>query len=652
MTDNRPLRVFLSYASQDKPLVREISRRLTGEGWIETWQDEKNLLPGQDWRVKIEEAVEDADVVIICLSNQSVTKEGHVQKELRYAREIALEKPEDAIFLIPLRLDESEVPRGLRFYQWVDYFEAKKDDSYKALVASLKLRYEQKLKAEAEEEERLRREQQEREIAEKIAREKAEKEAAERARLQAEEEEQQRIAKEKAEREAVEKATREKTEKARLAAQEEQKRIAREKAEREIAEKVAREKAEKETAEKLRLKAEEDERQRIAKEKAEHEAAEKAAREKAKKIAAEEVRLKKLGDLKPALPNNPIRNASVKNKTNNNTAAVFGFVGFASIMGFIGVIVFIIVGLYLLDQYSLLAPIPSSTFVNTPVVMSPTTFIEVKGKNWIVFEKHFVCSLSEKCSNLWVINADGSGLRQLTSGTNIDENPVFSPDGNYLAFERNDAIYTIRFNGSDLKKITDSGRFPNWLSMNAILYNSAAGTETEYWQQWRLAVVSLDNLTEDILDIGQSGVYRPLLSPDKRYLLFSVLESSQDYSLYVAEINGQQISNMQILYNENFDQVKFPAVWYSDSSYLEVLAAHRSSNYWRCWKLKPTGSIIDVVNEDGDCMRSWSPDGSMYVYSDWDEGLWIVNDTQKVLLLSDVGGYDAGPYYDNPIWSP
>jgi formylglycine-generating enzyme required for sulfatase activity len=184
-----PLKVFLCHASQDKPVVRELSRRLVGEGWIDTWQDEKNLLPGQDWRVKIEEAVEDADVVIICLSNHSVSKEGHVQKELRYAREIALEKPEDAIFLIPLRLDECEVPRGLRFYQWVDYFGEKKDSSYIALVTSLRLRYEQKLKAEKEE--RLRREEQEREAAEKV-------------RLKAKEEERKRIAREKVEREDAE----------------------------------------------------------------------------------------------------------------------------------------------------------------------------------------------------------------------------------------------------------------------------------------------------------------------------------------------------------------------------------------------------------------------------------------------------------------
>lgn len=207
---NRPLKVFLSYASQDKSLVRELSRRLVGEGWIDTWQDEKNLLPGQDWRVKIEEAVEEADVVIIILSQHSVSKEGHVQKELRYAREIALEKPEDSIFLIPLRLDECEVPRGLRFYQWVDYFGERKNDGYDSLIESMQLRYEQKLKQEEEASVRQEKIRKEREAAEKIVRENTEKEVAEKAWLELEEKARQRNEKIKAEHEAAEKAMREK----------------------------------------------------------------------------------------------------------------------------------------------------------------------------------------------------------------------------------------------------------------------------------------------------------------------------------------------------------------------------------------------------------------------------------------------------------
>jgi hypothetical protein len=180
----RLLKVFISYASQDKPVVQEFSRRLAGEGWIDPWVDEKKLLPGQDWRTKIEEAVETSDIVIICLSNNSVSKEGFVQKELRYAREIAFEKPDETIFLIPLRLDDCSVPRGLRFYQWGDYFEEKREDTYTALLEALKIRYEQKLRLEEKERARQEKERLDREANEKIAREKAESETVEKVALE------------------------------------------------------------------------------------------------------------------------------------------------------------------------------------------------------------------------------------------------------------------------------------------------------------------------------------------------------------------------------------------------------------------------------------------------------------------------------------
>jgi hypothetical protein len=136
----RKLKVFLCHALQDKPAVRELYQKLLAEEWIEPWLDIKKLLPGQDWRTEIENAVEIADSVILCLSNISVNKDGFIQKELRYAREIALEKTEGTIFLIPLRLDECEVPRGLRFFQWVDFFGEKKEQSYSDLIESLKIR--------------------------------------------------------------------------------------------------------------------------------------------------------------------------------------------------------------------------------------------------------------------------------------------------------------------------------------------------------------------------------------------------------------------------------------------------------------------------------------------------------------------------------
>ncbi len=191
----RPLHVFLCHSSNDKPAVRELYQKLSAETWIDPWLDKAKILPGQDWEMVIEKAVEVSDVVIICLSNQSVTKEGFVQREIRYAYDIALEKPEATIFLIPLRLDDCIVPRKLRSLHWVDYFGDDKGDAYSDLIEALKIRYEQKIPLEEELErnkieEQMKRETEElarklaaeysvREIVAKEEKEKAEREAQE-----------------------------------------------------------------------------------------------------------------------------------------------------------------------------------------------------------------------------------------------------------------------------------------------------------------------------------------------------------------------------------------------------------------------------------------------------------------------------------------
>ena len=138
---DRKLRVFLCHASQDKPAVRELYQRLGAEGWIDPWLDEEKLLPGQDWDLEIEKAVEAADVVIVCVSNRSVTKEGYVQKEIRKVLDIALEKPEETIFIIPLRFEDCELPRRLRTWHYVDYFPAgQRSRAYQRLLQSLQVR--------------------------------------------------------------------------------------------------------------------------------------------------------------------------------------------------------------------------------------------------------------------------------------------------------------------------------------------------------------------------------------------------------------------------------------------------------------------------------------------------------------------------------
>lgn len=142
MTTNRPLKVFLCHSSADKPAVRELYQKLRAEPWIQPWLDEEELYPGQDWEIEIERAVESSDVVLVCLSISSINKRGFVQKELRFALDVALEMPEETIFIVPLRLEECTPPRSLRDWQYADYFESQRDRGFERLLVSLRKRAE------------------------------------------------------------------------------------------------------------------------------------------------------------------------------------------------------------------------------------------------------------------------------------------------------------------------------------------------------------------------------------------------------------------------------------------------------------------------------------------------------------------------------
>ncbi len=138
MANSRRLKVFLCHASQDKPAVRELYKRLAAEKWIDPWLDEENLLPGQNFDLEIYKAARDSDSIIICLSKVSVAKEGYVNKEIWRALDAADEKPEGAIYIIPLRLDDCTPSfERLKKLHYADYFTP---NAHERLIKSLRLR--------------------------------------------------------------------------------------------------------------------------------------------------------------------------------------------------------------------------------------------------------------------------------------------------------------------------------------------------------------------------------------------------------------------------------------------------------------------------------------------------------------------------------
>ncbi len=129
----QPLHVFLCHSSDDKPAVRELYQRLQ-IGGIKPWFDEEDLLPGQNWQEVIPRAIREANVVLVCLSCSSVNRMGYVQKEIKLALDTADEQPEDSIFVIPVRLEECDIPDRLRHLHWVNLFEER---GYERLMGAL-----------------------------------------------------------------------------------------------------------------------------------------------------------------------------------------------------------------------------------------------------------------------------------------------------------------------------------------------------------------------------------------------------------------------------------------------------------------------------------------------------------------------------------
>jgi Tol biopolymer transport system component len=71
------------------------------------------------------------------------------------------------------------------------------------------------------------------------------------------------------------------------------------------------------------------------------------------------------------------------------------------------------------------------------------------------------------------MNADGTGLRQLTNDPANDYGPVWSPDGAKIAFTRDDntvfyysnlhrTVFFMNPDGSDVKPFIDRARAPTW----------------------------------------------------------------------------------------------------------------------------------------------------------------------------------------------
>jgi DNA-binding GntR family transcriptional regulator len=137
--------VFISYVRENSRDVDLLQQTLESAG-VRVWRDTADLWPGEDWRVKIRQAITaDALVFVACFSRASNAREVSYQNEelILAIEQLRRRRPEEP-WLIPVRFDDCEIPeldlgagRTLASIQRADLFGGRYHQDGARLVATV-----------------------------------------------------------------------------------------------------------------------------------------------------------------------------------------------------------------------------------------------------------------------------------------------------------------------------------------------------------------------------------------------------------------------------------------------------------------------------------------------------------------------------------
>jgi hypothetical protein len=102
--------VFISYVRENKADVERLAIALREHG-ISVWIDRNNIAAGVRWQKAIVDGIKNGAYFIACFSRELAARgETYMLEELNVALDRLRSMPSDRIWLIPLMLNETEIP--------------------------------------------------------------------------------------------------------------------------------------------------------------------------------------------------------------------------------------------------------------------------------------------------------------------------------------------------------------------------------------------------------------------------------------------------------------------------------------------------------------------------------------------------------------
>ena len=141
-------------------------------------------------------------------------------------------------------------------------------------------------------------------------------------------------------------------------------------------------------------------------------------------------------------------------------------------------------------------------------------------------------------SEIWVANADGSGVTAITKGDLSAGSPRWSPDDRFLAFDRLDGgvphVYVIDVQGGTPRRLTTSASdemIPSWSRDGKWVYfGSSASGRSEVWR--------VPSVGGEPLQVTSGGGSAPLESWDGKTVYFRRSSSPQRARLFAVPVEG------------------------------------------------------------------------------------------------------------------
>ena len=115
MVHPKALDVFVSYATEDKPIADAIVAQLEAAA-IRCWIAPRDIPPGADWPAEIVTAIERSRGMVVVVSHNSIESK-QVHREVGSA-------VNEGLFVIPFRIEDVELSKNLKFHlqspHWLD----------------------------------------------------------------------------------------------------------------------------------------------------------------------------------------------------------------------------------------------------------------------------------------------------------------------------------------------------------------------------------------------------------------------------------------------------------------------------------------------------------------------------------------------------